>query len=37
MEQCRKSPAEDPDREKAVELRMKLLADYERMAAKNIR
>jgi RNA polymerase sigma-70 factor (ECF subfamily) len=37
IEQCRKSPAEDPDRQKAVELRMKLLADYERLVAKNIR
>ena len=37
IEQCRRSPAEPPDREKAVELRMKLLADYERMVAKNIR
>jgi RNA polymerase sigma-70 factor, ECF subfamily len=37
IEQCRKSPAQDPDREKAVELRVKLLADYERMVAKNIR
>jgi RNA polymerase sigma-70 factor, ECF subfamily len=36
IEQCRKLPAENPDREKAVELRMKLLADYERMVAKNI-
>ena len=37
IEQCRKLPAEGPDREKAVELRMKLLADYERMVARNIR
>ena len=37
VEQCRRSPAEGPDREKAVELRMKVLADYERMVAKNIR
>jgi RNA polymerase sigma-70 factor, ECF subfamily len=37
IEQCRKLPAENPDREKAVELRMKLLADYERMVAKTIR
>ena len=37
IEQCRKWPAEGPDREKAVELRMKLLADYERMVARKIR
>jgi len=37
VEQCRKSPPAGPNREKAVELRMKLLADYERMVAKNIR
>ena len=37
IEQCRRSPAEGPNREKAVGLRMKLLADYERMVAKNIR
>ena len=37
IEQCRKSPAEEPDREKAVELRTKLLADYERMVTKNTR
>jgi len=36
IEQCRKSPAEEPDREKASELRTKLLADYELMVAKNI-
>jgi RNA polymerase sigma-70 factor (ECF subfamily) len=37
IEQCRRSPAEGPGRKKAVELRTKLLADYERMVAKNIR
>src|SRR5437868_6567524 len=37
IEQCRKSPAEEPDREKAVELRTKLLADYARMVTKNTR
>jgi RNA polymerase sigma-70 factor (ECF subfamily) len=37
VEQCRRSPAERPNREKAVELRIKVLADYERMVAKNIR
>jgi RNA polymerase sigma-70 factor, ECF subfamily len=36
IEQCRKSPAEDPDREKAAKLRMKVLADYERLVAKNV-
>ena len=37
IEQCRRAPAEGPDREKTAELRMKLLADYERMVTKNIR
>jgi RNA polymerase sigma-70 factor (ECF subfamily) len=37
IEQCRRSPTEGADREKAAELRVKLLADYERMVAKNIR
>jgi len=37
VEQCRRSPAERPDREKAVELRRKVLADYERLVANNIR
>ncbi len=37
IEQCRRSPAEGPDREKAVGLRMKVLADYELMVTKNIR
>jgi RNA polymerase sigma-70 factor, ECF subfamily len=37
IEQCRRSPSEGPDRQKAVRLRMKVLADYERMVAKNIR
>ena len=37
VEQCRRSPPEGPDREKAVELRRKLLADYERMVVKNTR
>ena len=37
IEQCRRAPAEGPDHEKAVELRVKLLADYESMVAKNIR
>jgi RNA polymerase sigma-70 factor (ECF subfamily) len=37
IQQCRTSPAESPDREKAANLSKKLLADYERMAATNIR
>jgi anti-sigma factor RsiW len=37
IEQCRRSPSEGPDRKKAVRLRMKVLADYGRMVAKNIR
>ncbi len=37
IKQCRKLPAENPDREKATELRMKVLADYEQLVAKNIR
>ena len=37
IEQCRRSRSEGPDRKKAVRLRMKVLADYERMVAKNIR
>ncbi|MGA9964341.1 MAG: sigma-70 family RNA polymerase sigma factor [Terriglobales bacterium] len=37
IEQCRRSPAEPPEREKAIELRKKVLADYERMIVKNIR
>lgn len=37
IQQCRTSPAESPDREKATDLSRKLLADYERMAATNIR
>ena len=37
VEQCRRSPAERPAREKAVELRRKVLADYERLVANNIR
>jgi RNA polymerase sigma-70 factor, ECF subfamily len=37
VEQCRRSPTESPDRKKATELRMKVLADYERLVAKNIR
>jgi anti-sigma factor RsiW len=36
VEQCRRSPTERPDREKAAELRMKVLADYERLVAKNV-
>jgi RNA polymerase sigma-70 factor (ECF subfamily) len=36
IEQCRRSPAECPPRKRAVDLRMKVLADYERMVAKNI-
>ena len=36
IEQCRKLPAEKPGREKAVELRGKVLADYQQMIAKNI-
>jgi len=37
VEQCRRSPAERPAREKAVQLRRKVLADYERLVANNIR
>jgi RNA polymerase sigma-70 factor (ECF subfamily) len=37
IEQCRRLPSEGPDRKKAVRLRMKVLADYGRMVAKNIR
>jgi RNA polymerase sigma-70 factor, ECF subfamily len=37
VEQCRRSPAEGPDRKQAVALRMKVLADYERLVAKTIR
>ena len=37
IQQCRTSPAESPDREKAADLSRKLLAGYERMAATNIR
>jgi RNA polymerase sigma-70 factor (ECF subfamily) len=37
IKQCRKLPAENPNREKATELRMKVLADYEQLVAKNIR
>jgi RNA polymerase sigma-70 factor (ECF subfamily) len=37
VERCRRSPAERPAREKAVELRRKVLADYERMVAKKTR
>ena len=37
VEQCRRSPAERPAREKAVELRRKVLADYERLVANKIR
>jgi len=37
VEQCRRSPAERPAREKAVELRRKVLADYDRLVANNIR
>ena len=36
IEQCRRSPAEIPNREEAAELRMKVLADYERLVAKNV-
>lgn len=36
VEQCRRSPTETPDREKAAGLRMKVLADYERLVAKNV-
>ncbi|MBZ5722518.1 MAG: sigma-70 family RNA polymerase sigma factor [Acidobacteriia bacterium] len=36
IEQCRKWPAEGPDRERAVEVRRKLLADYQRLIARNI-
>jgi RNA polymerase sigma-70 factor (ECF subfamily) len=34
VERCRRSPTESPDREKAAELRMKILADYERVATR---
>ncbi|MGA8865769.1 MAG: sigma-70 family RNA polymerase sigma factor [Candidatus Sulfotelmatobacter sp.] len=37
IKQCRRSPAESPDRGKAVEVRKKVLADYERLVGKNIR
>jgi RNA polymerase sigma-70 factor (ECF subfamily) len=37
VEHCRRSPSEGPDRQKAVRLRMKVLADYERMVPKNFR
>jgi len=36
VEQCRRSLTESPDREKAAELRLKVLADYERLVARNI-
>ena len=36
IDQCRRSPAESPDHEKAAELRQKVLADYERLVAKNV-
>jgi RNA polymerase sigma-70 factor, ECF subfamily len=36
IEHCRRSPTKSPDRERAAELRMKLLADYERLVAKNL-
>jgi len=36
VEQCRQSPTESPDREKAAELCMKVLTDYERLVAKNV-
>ncbi len=37
VEQCRRSPSEGPDPQKAGRLRMKVLADYERLVAKNTR
>lgn len=37
VEQCRRSPADAPDRDKAIELLKKLLVDYERLVAKQIR
>jgi RNA polymerase sigma-70 factor (ECF subfamily) len=37
IKQCRKLPAENPDREKAAELRTRVLADYEQLVAQNIR
>ena len=37
IEQCRRSPAGSPDPKKAGRLRRKVMKDYERMAAKNIR
>jgi len=36
IEQCRRSPAESPDHKKAADLRMKVLADYERLVTKNV-
>ena len=36
VEQCRRSPSENPDRGKAAELRIKVLADYERLVARNV-
>jgi RNA polymerase sigma-70 factor, ECF subfamily len=36
IEACRNSAAERPDRKKAVELRRKVLADYDELVAKNI-
>jgi RNA polymerase sigma-70 factor, ECF subfamily len=36
IDQCRRSPTENPDQEKAAELRQKVLADYERLVAKNV-
>jgi RNA polymerase sigma-70 factor (ECF subfamily) len=37
VEQCRRSRTESPDRDKAAELSMKVLADYERLVTNNIR
>ncbi len=36
VEQLRRSPTERPYREQAAELRVKVLADYERLVAKNV-
>jgi len=36
IDQCRRLPAEAPNRETAIQLRRRLLADYERIIAANI-
>ena len=37
IEECRKSFADGPQQARAGKLRLKVLADYERLVAKNIR